>query len=153
VPDIEEVFVKKRAQVFLLAFLVGASMIYLRAQQTPDYQGQSGAQQQTPPAQPGQTAPEQQPGQAYPGQQPPRSTQPSQPGTEAGSQASTTSGVQTFTGTIVKSGDKYVFQDESTGKTYDIDHQDTVAQHAGKRVRLNGTLDPSGMIHIQPANH
>jgi hypothetical protein len=53
----------------------------------------------------------------------------------------------------VKSGDKYVLQDESTGKTYDIDHQDEVAKHVGRRVRVNGTLDPSGnMIHIQPAN-
>ena len=54
---------------------------------------------------------------------------------------------------IVKSGDKYVLQDESTGKTYDIDHQDEVAKHVGRRVRVNGTLDPSGkMIQIQPAS-
>jgi hypothetical protein len=29
-----------------------------------------------------------------------------------------------------------------------------VAQHVGKRVRVNGTLDPTGkMIHIGPASH
>ena len=49
----------------------------------------------------------------------------------------------------MKSGDKYVLQDETSGTTYDIDHQDEVAKHVGKRVRVNGTLDPSGkMIHI-----
>lgn len=31
--------------------------------------------------------------------------------------------VQTFTGMIVKSGDKYVLQDEATGTTYDIDRR------------------------------
>lgn len=144
---------KRRTQVLLSAFLLCGAMVYLNAQQTPDTQGQ-GAQQTQPSQQPGQAQPSQ-PGQAYPGQQPPASTQPTQPGTETpGSQASTSQGVQTFTGTIEKSGDKYVLKDESTGKTYDIDHQDLVGQHVGKRVRVNGTLDPSGsMIHIQPANH
>jgi Protein of unknown function (DUF5818) len=57
---------------------------------------------------------------------------------------------QTFTGTIVKSGDKYVLQDASSGKSYDIDHQDQVKQYEGKKVRVHGTLDASGtMIHLQ----
>src|SRR5262245_53386279 len=30
---------------------------------------------------------------------------------------------QTFSGTIVKQGDKYVLQEESSGTTYDVDHQ------------------------------
>ena len=51
--------------------------------------------------------------------------------------------------TITKSGDKYVLQDAS-GTTYDIDRQDLVKPHEGKRVRINGTLDPDGKtIHVK----
>jgi hypothetical protein len=57
---------------------------------------------------------------------------------------------QTFSGTVVKSGDKYMLQDEASGKTYDIDHQEQLKQYEGKRVRVHGTLDASGkMIHVQ----
>jgi len=51
-------------------------------------------------------------------------------------------GTQTFSGTVTKQGDKYVLKDDS-GKTYDIDHQDEVKKFEGKRVRVQGTLDPS----------
>jgi outer membrane biosynthesis protein TonB len=50
-------------------------------------------------------------------------------------------GSQSFTGTIVKSGDKYMFQDAASGNTYDIDHQDQVAKYEGKKVKVHGTLD------------
>ena len=43
----------------------------------------------------------------------------------------------------MKSGDKYVLKDDS-GKVYDIDHQDQVKKFEGKRVRVHGTLDPTG---------
>jgi hypothetical protein len=56
---------------------------------------------------------------------------------------------QTFSGTIVKAGDKYVLQDAASGKTYDIDHQDQVKQYEGKKVRVHGSLDASGKIHLQ----
>ena len=49
---------------------------------------------------------------------------------------------QVFAGTVEKSGDKYVLKDDS-GKTYDIDHQDDVKKFEGKRVRVQGTLDPT----------
>jgi uncharacterized protein YdeI (BOF family) len=56
---------------------------------------------------------------------------------------------QTFAGTIVKSGDKYVLQDTS-GMNYDVDRQDLVKSHEGKKVRINGTLDPDGKtIHVK----
>lgn len=43
-----------------------------------------------------------------------------------------------------------MLHDESTGQTYDLDHQDEVQKYAGKRVRVHGTLDPTGkMIHLQ----
>ena len=88
-------------------------------------------------------------------QQPP---QPQQPQPSAGQQATPDAqtgqphGLQTFTGMIVKSGDKYVLQDSATGTTYDIDHQDEVGKHVGRKVQVTGTLDPSGkMIHLQPS--
>jgi hypothetical protein len=57
---------------------------------------------------------------------------------------------QNFTGTIVKSGDKYKFQDTASGNTYDIDHQEQVKQFEGKKVRVHGTLDESAkVIHVQ----
>jgi len=54
-----------------------------------------------------------------------------------------------FVGTIVKQGNKYVFQDSASGSTYDIDHQDEVKKFEGKKVRVRGTLDSSGKIHVQ----
>ncbi len=102
--------------------------IALNAQQTP----------QTQPADP-QTQQPATPDQARPSQTPDSQAQPTQ-----------SNGVQSFTGTVVKSGDKYVFQDAATDKTYDIDHQDEVQKYEGKRVKVHGTLDPSGkMIHLQ----
>ena len=82
------------------------------------------------------------------GQEPARQQQPRQaPDPQAQSQQP---GVQVFTGTIVKSGDKYVFQDSESNNTYDIDHQDEVKQYEGKKVRVHGTLDSNGkMIHVQ----
>jgi uncharacterized protein YdeI (BOF family) len=103
------------------------------------------AQQSAPPSQ--QQSPAERPGQQQqPGQTPDQSAQPT-PDSQAQSQQP---GVQVFTGTIVKSGDKYVFQDSASGTTYDIDAQQQVKQFEGKKVRVHGTLDPSGkMIHVQ----
>lgn len=103
------------------------------------------AQQNTPsqPADP--TA--QQP--AQPPQGSTSQTPDSRPTPDATPQAAPTDS-QTFTGTIMKSGDKYVLQDTASGTTYDIDHQEQVKQYEGKKVRVRGTLDPSGkMIHVQ----
>jgi uncharacterized protein YdeI (BOF family) len=86
-------------------------------------------------------------------QAPPDRTQPSQPpagqsGNDAQAQQSAEDG-QTFSGTIAKSGDKYVLQDAS-GKTYDVDHQEALKQYEGKKVRIKGSLDPDGKtIHIK----
>jgi len=94
-----------------------------------------------PPSQ--QQYPSERPGQQQPGQTPEQSAQPT-PDSQA------QSGVQVFTGTIVKSGDKYMFQDAGSGATYNIDAQDQVKQFEGKKVRVHGTLDPSTKtIHVQ----
>jgi uncharacterized protein DUF5818 len=101
----------------------------------------------------------QQPDQASPSQTTAQQAQPStaqpqaQPepsGQQApDSQAQPPSGKSLFAGTVVKSGDKYVLQDDA-GKTYEIDHQDLVKPHEGKKVTIRGTLDPDGKtIHVQ----
>ena len=120
-----------------LAFVLTLA-ISLNAQQSPS----TAPSNSTDPA----TAPQSQPTQ--PSQSPDQGSQ-AAPGTQ--SQPTTSaSDSQTFSGTIVKSGDKYVLQDVSSGKTYDIDHQDQVKQYEGKKVRVHGTLDASGkMIHLQ----
>jgi hypothetical protein len=91
----------------------------------------------------------------------PTGQQPSQPAQGSASQTPDTrrppgttpqaaTNTQTFTGTIVKAGDKYVLQDTASNTTYDIDHQEQLKQYEGKKVRVHGTLDPSGkMIHLQ----
>jgi uncharacterized protein YdeI (BOF family) len=127
--------------ILAIALLLAGSVSRVAAQQMP---------RQTPQTQPLQT--QTQPGQAL-GQAPEQSY--SEPQTQRsqqtpGAQPPQSQSVQTFMGTIVKSGDKYVLQDESSGKTYDIDHQRDVSKHVNRRVRVDGTLDPSGnMIHIQ----
>ena len=84
--------------------------------------------------------------QSDPQQAPPPSQQQAAPDSQSQSQQAQ---VQTFAGTIVKSGDKYVLQDTS-GTNYDIDRQDLVKSHEGKKVRINGTLDPDGKtIHVK----
>jgi hypothetical protein len=105
--------------------------------------------QQTPQSQPAPT-PEAPPA----AQQPPSSQSPDQAQTPSSKDSSPAAGAsaagteassdsQTFSGTVEKSGDKYVLKDDS-GKTYDIDHQDDVKKFEGKRVRVQGKLDDSG---------
>ena len=129
------------------------------------------ASQQTPSSQSGSQSPDA----TTPSSQTPSSQNGSQTGSQSGSQSQTpdttapesgsrtgsangaatgsaagdtATGAQTFTGTIVKQGDKYVLKDDA-GKTYDIDHQTDVAKFEGKRVRVQGTLDPSGKIMVK----
>ena len=97
------------------------------SQQPPDNSQQppDNSQQQTPPASQ---------------QQPPDNSTQSQQSADSHS----------FTGTIVKSGDKWMFQDAASGNMYDIDHQDEVKKFEGKKVKVHGTLDPDGKtIHLQ----
>jgi uncharacterized protein YdeI (BOF family) len=123
-------------QLFALLLLV-CGMMLMSAQLF----GQHAAQQQYPTQQSSQEPAQQQ----QPRQPPDQSGQ--APDSQAPSQQP---GVQVFTGTILKSGDKYVFQDSASNTTYDIDHQDEVKQYEGKKVRVHGTLDSNGkMIHVQ----
>jgi len=117
----------------------------LHAQTTPSSpadQQQPQTQQPSPDTPPSQKTPETQP--APVPDTPPSAQTPAQsqmPSSKAGTAAATDS--QVFSGTVVKSGDKYVLKDDS-GKTYDIDHQDQVKKFEGKKVRVQGTLDETG---------
>jgi uncharacterized protein YdeI (BOF family) len=105
------------------------------------------AQQTTPDAQQSQQ-PTQPPSDQT---EPPSQSQPDakQAPPDAEAQSPDQSGVQVFTGTVMKQGNKYVFQDAS-GAIYEIDHQTEVSKFEGKRVRIHGTLDPTTkMIHVQ----
>jgi uncharacterized protein YdeI (BOF family) len=93
--------------------------------------------------------------QQTPNAQTPPAQTPDTTAPESGSKAGTSpaagageNSTQTFSGTVVKQGDKYVLKDDS-GKIYDIDHQSDVAKFDGKRVRVQGTLDPSGKIMVK----
>jgi len=56
---------------------------------------------------------------------------------------------RSFTGTIVKSGDRLVLQ-AAHGNTFDLDNQDAVRPFEGKRVSLNGALEPrTKLIHLE----
>ncbi len=138
---------KKKVQSLWLAgvlvLLVGTGLS-LNAQQTPQTQPQDEQTQQ--PAQPNQPAQQNQPAPPNQTQNQDRQQQNADPQAQPGTAAD----VQNFTGTIMKSGDKYVFQEDTSNKVYDIDHQDEVQQFNGKKVRVRGTLDASGkMIHVQ----
>ena len=146
---------------FLATLAIALGMIAmggtLHAQNSPSSSPDSQAQQpssspdttQTPPPQSQEPPATQSPSSQTPSQTPdtnrtpdttPQSTPPS--GSASGAAGAGTDS-QVFSGTVVKSGDKYVLKDD-TGHTYDIDHQDEVKKFEGKRVRVQGTLDPSG---------
>ena len=120
----------------------GGALHAQTAPAAPADQPQAQPQQPTPDTPPAQQAPGTQPA-PRPGVPPTAQTpDPAQaPNPTAG--APTASDSQVFSGTVVKSGDKYVLKDDA-GKTYEIDHQDDVKKFEGKRVRVQGTLDVTG---------
>lgn len=128
--------------LFSLALMFGLATLGARAQGTAQQPGQ---QPMTQPQSPNQTpTPQQPPDQAQPNRNMDTPTQ-----SPSGESAQEPQSGQTFTGTIVKAGDKFVLQDTS-GTNYDIDHQDIVQKYEGKHVRVHGTLDSNGkLIHIQ----
>jgi hypothetical protein len=98
--------------------------------------------QQTPQTQPAPTPDNPPATQQTPDAQSPNSQSPNSQSPDA-AQPSSSGDSQVFSGTVQKSGDKYVLKTDS-GKTYDIDHQDDVKKFDGKRVRVQGKLDDSG---------
>jgi hypothetical protein len=55
---------------------------------------------------------------------------------------------QTFTGTIVKDGSRYILK-VSSKNVYQLDDQEKVQPYEGKQVKIQGTLDANGnSLHI-----
>ena len=140
---------------FLATLAIAIGMISwgsaLQAQNTPP----SSAPDQTTPQSQQPPSPEMPPSsQQTPSAQQPSSQSPDANAPQSGSKsadpgaASTGTDTQTFSGTVVKQGDKYVLKDDA-GKVYDIDHQTDVAKFDGKRVRVQGTLDANGKILVK----
>jgi hypothetical protein len=156
--------VRKRLESFSYIATVAAffAMIsfgtLLQAQQTTPGAPTATQTQPAPPQQPPDTqAP---PSTPESGQQTPSQTQPAapppgqsqqdkgQPSNQAAPDDAT--GSKEMVGTIMKQGDKYMFQDTASGTMYDIDHQDQVKKFEGKKVRVHGTIDPNTKtIHVQ----
>src|ERR1700716_1390647 len=135
---------KNRFQSFLFVLASGALLGIMALgspllAQEPAPQNQQPAPQQPPAAQPPDSSQQtpQQPADQAPSGRAGQQTSGSQ------AQSDSASG-QSFTGTIVKQGDKYMLQDAASGTSYDIDHQDEVKKFEGKKVKVHGTLDSTG---------
>jgi hypothetical protein len=120
----------------------------LQAQQTDTQQPPQTQQPQQPPDTQAPT-PQQPDNQQTPSQAQPSQSQDQSRGSQ-GQASDPSGGASEFVGTVVKQGDKYMFQDAASGQTYNIDHQEEVKKFEGKKVRVHGTLDPSTKtIHVQ----
>lgn len=54
---------------------------------------------------------------------------------------------QTFTGTVIKNGDRYVLQVSAT--VYELDDQKRAEPYDGKQVKVTGNLDAKGnIVHV-----
>ena len=143
---------------FLATLAIAIGMISwgssLQAQNTPSTPDQTTPQTQPAPTPEAPPASQQTPDAQTPTSQQPSSQSPDanapQPGSKSSDNGSsaTSTDTQTFSGTVVKQGDKYVLKDDA-GKVYDIDHQTDVAKFEGKRVRVQGTLDANGKILVK----
>ena len=146
---------KLQSLSFLATLAIAIGMISwgsaLQAQNTPSGQTTPQTQQPSPEMPP---ASQQTPEAQTPSSQQPSSQSPDANAPQSGSKSSdtgssaTSTDTQTFSGTVVKQGEKYVLKDD-TGKVYDIDHQTDVAKFDGKRVRVQGTLDANGKILVK----
>ena len=54
--------------------------------------------------------------------------------------------IQTFVGTIAKTGNEFVFSDDAAKHVYELDDQQTASRFDGKKVRVTGVLDAANMI-------
>jgi len=67
----------------------------------------------------------------------------------SGTQAQADSAVQTFTGTVVNAGGKYVLR-TMDNMTYQLDDQDKAKEFEGKQVKVTGGLEAkTKLIHVQ----
>ena len=64
---------------------------------------------------------------------------------------------QTFSGKVMKTGDKLVLKDSSTQTSYQLDDQDKAQAYVGKNVKVMATLDANSntlhVVDISPAEN
>jgi Protein of unknown function (DUF5818) len=54
--------------------------------------------------------------------------------------------IRIFLGTISKTGNQFVFSDDASKSSYQLDDQETASKFDGKKVKVTGTLDASNNI-------
>jgi len=137
---------KKTLTVVAILALV-ATMLPAAFAQTSD---QTSPSSSAPAASSPAASPSDSPAQTSPAQTSPAQTSPStsdQSSSAQGSASAASQDGESFTGTVVKSGDKYVLKTD-TG-TYQIDDQDKAKQFEGKQVKVSGNLDKAtSTLHV-----
>ena len=136
---------KTLTMVAILALVV--TMLPAAFAQTSD---QTSPSSSAPAASSPAASPSDSPAQTSPAQTSPAQTSPStsdQSGAAQGSAPGSSQAAESYTGTVVKSGDKYVLKTD-TG-TYQIDDQDKAKQFEGKQVKVSGNLDKAtSTLHV-----
>jgi hypothetical protein len=57
---------------------------------------------------------------------------------------------KTFSGTVVKNGDRFILSDAGTKISYVLDDAQKVSQFEGKKVKVRGTVDTAdNTIHVE----
>src|SRR5213594_3484131 len=124
---------KKTLTVVAILALV-ATMLPAAFAQTSD---QTSPSSSAPAASSPAASPSDSPAQTSPAQTSPSTSD--QSGAAQGSAPGSSQAAESYTGTVVKSGDKCVLKTD-TG-TYQIDDQDKAKQFEGKQVKVSGNLD------------
>ena len=103
---------------------------------------------QPSPAEPAASQPSpSQPAASQPAEQQPSASQPSAQQPAAPGSASQAGQNSSFSGTIVKAGDKYVLKTDTA--TYQLDDQDKAKQFENKQVTVMGSLDQAtSIVHV-----
>ena len=142
---------KKTLTVVAILALVAAMLPAAFAQTSDQTSPSSSAPAaSSPAASPSDSPAQTSPAQTSPAQTSPAQTSPStsdQSGAAQGSAPGSSQAAESYTGTVVKSGDKYVLKTD-TG-TYQIDDQDKAKQFEGKQVKVSGNLDKAtSTLHV-----
>src|SRR5437870_12716762 len=132
---------KKTLTVVAILALV-ATMLPAAFAQTSD---QTSPSSSAPAASSPAASPSDSPAQTSPAQTSPSTSD--QSGAAQGSAPGSSQAAESYTGTVVKSGVKYVLKTD-TG-TYQIDDQDKAKQFEGKQVKVSGNLDKAtSTLHV-----
>lgn len=124
----------KKTLTVVAILALAATMLPVAFAQTSDQTSPSSSAPaaSSPAASPSASPAETSPAQASP-------STPDQPSAGQGSAPGQSQEAESFMGTVVKSGNKYVLKTDSG--TYQIDDQDKAKQFEGKQVKVSGKLD------------